>query len=164
MRFLSLFSLLCLFALLALYCKSEKTCKYKPAPIFEKNLPHVQQYNFEKQGQQSLESILLDNGVLLEVEQDVCEQSVQEYRFKVMGDYSQFADSMWIKESVRQLVYLSTLSPKQMPLKAWADIIELRRNEMRLGEDREVQPGIFVRIDRVLSPDQSTLRLIFSQQ
>lgn len=150
--------------LLLFSCASEKVCKYKPAPVFEAGLPHVLQYNFEKQGAQSLESLLLDTGIHLEISQDVCEKTRQEYRFMVQGDFSQFPDSMWLKEATRQLVFLSSFSPKQAPLKAWADVIELRRGEMRLGEDREVEPGVFVRVDRVLSPERSTLLLVFSQQ
>jgi len=145
-------------------CKNEKTCKYKPAPVFEAGLPHVLQYNFEKQGSQSLESLMLDTHVLLEIHQDVCEQTRQEYRFTVQGDYSKYPDSLWLKEASRQLVFLSTFSPKQAPLKAWADMIELRRPDMRLGEDREVEKGVFVRVDRIVSPEQSTMLVVFSQQ
>jgi hypothetical protein len=150
--------------LLLICCQTPKTCKYKPAPVFEAGLPHVLQYNFEIQGQQSLESLMLDTNVLLEISQDVCTETRQEYRFKVQGDYSQFPDSLWLKEATRQLVFLSSFSPKQAPLKAWADIIEMRRGEMKLGEDREVEPGVFVRVDRVVSPEQSTLLLVFSQK
>ena len=145
-------------------CQTKPTCKYKPAPVFEAGLPHVLQYNFEIQGQQSLESLMLDTNVLLEISQDVCTETRQEYRFKVQGDYSQYPDSLWLKEATRQLVFLSSFSAKQAPLKAWADIIEMRRGEMKLGEDREVEPGVFVRVDRVVSPDQSTLLLVFSQK
>jgi hypothetical protein len=145
-------------------CQSNKKCKYKPAPVFEQQLPHIVQYNFEQQGTQSLESILLDTKVLLEIHQDVCDYTRQEYRFKVKGDYTAFPDSMWQKEAVRQLVFLSTFSSKQASLKAWADIIEERRRDMRLGEDMEVQSGIFIRIDRILSPEESTLLLVFRQE
>lgn len=156
----------CLFFSLTtlLACETKKTCKYKPAPIFEAGLPHVVQYNFEVQGQQSLESLLLDTNVLLEISQDVCIETRQEYRFRVQGDFSKFPDSLWLKEATRQLVFLSSFSQKQAPLKAWADIIELRRSDMKLGEDREVEPGVFVRVDKVVSPEQSTLLLVFSQK
>lgn len=149
---------------LAAGCGSEKTCKYKPSPVFEEGLPHVSEYHFEKQGTQSLESLMLDTGVLLEISQDICNESRQEYRFNVKGNFSQFPDSLWLKEATRQLVFLSSFSPKQSALKAWADVIEQRRSEMRLGEDREMEPGIFVKVDRVVSPEESTLVLIFSQK
>lgn len=144
-------------------CENTTKCKFKPEPIFEANLPHVAQYNFEKQGQESLESLLLDTDVLLEIGQQVCNESRQEFRFTVQGEFQGFADSMWLKEAVRQLVFLSTFSPKQAPLKAWADVLEERRTNMRLGEDTEIQPGVKARVDRVVSPKESTLILILSQ-
>lgn len=145
-------------------CESTTKCKYKPEPIFEKNLPHVLQYNFEKQGNESLESLLLDTQVLLEISQDVCNATRQEYRFTVKGDFRQYADSLWMKEAVRQLVFLSSFSPKQAALKAWADVLEQQRLEMRLGQDHQVEAGVSVRIDRVLSPEQSTLLVVLAQQ
>lgn len=148
---------------LLIACESTTKCQYKPEPIFEKNLPHVLQYNFEKQGNESLESVLLDTNVLLEISQEVCNATRQEYRLTVQGDFRQYADSLWLKEAVRQMVFLSSFSPKQAPLKAWADVLEERRGEMRLGQDHDVQPGVSVRIDRVVSPEQSTLLIVLSQ-
>ena len=108
-------------------CQNPSTCKYKPEPIFAKDLPHVVQYNFEKEGSQSLESLMLDRGILLEVGQEVCGDTKQEFRFTVKGDYSTQPDSFWLKEASRQFVFLSSFSPKQAALKDWGDIIELRR-------------------------------------
>jgi hypothetical protein len=145
-------------------CQNKPSCKFKPEPIFSKDLPHVVQYNFEKEGSQSLESLLLDRGVLLEIGQEVCGETRQEYRFTVQGDYAAQPDSFWMKEASRQFVFLSSFSPKQAALKDWGDMIEQRRAEMRLGQDREVQPGIFVRVDRIVSPEQATLLVVFSQK
>ncbi|MFN4080217.1 MAG: hypothetical protein ACK4NS_04910 [Saprospiraceae bacterium] len=134
-----------------------KKCRYKPGPVFSARLPHVIQYNFEREGAQSLESVLLDTGILLEVEQEVCDLTQQEFRFGVKGDYSKYADEAWLQEAVRQLVFLSTLSPAQVPLKIWADAIEDARTQMRLGEEYELQPGIYVSVDKVLGAQESVL-------
>jgi hypothetical protein len=151
-------------AITVISCKQKASCKYKPEPIFTKDLPHITQYNFEKEGSQSLESVLLDRGILLEIGQEVCGNTFQEYRFTVQGDYSAHPDSFWMKEASRQFVFLSSFSPKQAPLKDWGDIIEQRRTEMILGQEREVQPGIFIKVDRILSPEQATLLVLFSQK
>ncbi|MCS7035447.1 MAG: hypothetical protein RMJ33_12000 [Saprospiraceae bacterium] len=145
-------------------CSTSPKCPYKPEPIFSKDLPHVVEYRFERQGAQSLESLLLDTQVLLEIGQEVCRDTRQEFRFTVPGDYSRFPDSMWLKEAARQLVFLSSFSPKQAPLKAWADALEAARPAMRLGEEAELQPGIYARVDRIVSPEQSTLLLILAQR
>jgi hypothetical protein len=157
------YCLLGVMSLLLIHC-SEPKCKFKPAPIFSEKLPHVQQYKFEQEGQQSLESLYLDTQVLLEVYQNVCEQTFQEYKFTVMGDFSTYHDSLWLKEAARQFVFLSTLSPQQRPLKEWADIIEERRESTKIGEDREVQPGIFIKIDRIVSQDKGQLLITFAQK
>ncbi|MCB0524332.1 MAG: hypothetical protein H6576_17355 [Lewinellaceae bacterium] len=145
-------------------CENKKTCKFKPEAMFSKELPHITDYNYEVEGAQSLESIMLDRGILLEISQDVCDETRQEFRFSVPGNFTAQPDSFWLKEATRQLVYLSTFSEKQIALKSWADIIELRRQEMKLGQDREMEPGIFVRVDKVTNPDQATLIVVLSQQ
>ncbi len=151
--------------LLALFgCSTAPKCPYKPEPIFSQDLPHVVAYRFERQGTQSLESLLLDTQVLLEIGQEVCRHTRQEFRFTVSGDYSRFPDSLWLKEAARQLVFLSTFSPKQAPLKAWADVLEAARPAMRLGEEKELQPGVFAQVDRIVSPEQSVLILILAQR
>ena len=151
-------------ALFAACQSGPQPCKFKPSPVFEANQPGVRAYNFEVQGTQSLESVLLETGTLLEINQEVCQQTRQEYRFTVRGDFSAIADSSWMKEATRELVYLSSLSPKQQPLRAWADIIENNRSTMRLGEAKTVQPGISVSVDKVLSPEQGTLVVVFFQE
>jgi hypothetical protein len=138
-------------------CDATPACPFKPMPIFESGLPHVKIYNFEKQGTQSLESLYLDADVHIEIYQNVCPSTTQEFKFMVKGDFRHFPDSMWMKEAVRQFVFLSSLSPKQKALKDWADIVELRRGDMKLGEEREVQPGVFVKIDKVVGPDRGDL-------
>ncbi|MEO6760286.1 MAG: hypothetical protein ABIO24_12585 [Saprospiraceae bacterium] len=150
--------------LLLLGCQTDHRCKYKPEPVFAAGLPHISAYNYEVQGSQSLESVLLDDKVLLEINQDVCDHTRQEFRITVPGDRRQIPDSLWLKEAARQMVVLSALSPKQSPLKAWGDIIEERRPEMKLGEDYPVQSGITIRVDRILSPEQSVLLIVLGQE
>ena len=150
--------------LFAAACKTDKRCKYKPEAVFEAGLPHVTAYNFEVQGAQSLESILLDGKLLLEIHQEVCDHTRQEFRFTVPGDRRSYPDSLWLKEAARQMVVLSALSPQQAALKTWGDVIESRRPEMKLGEDFTVQSGITVRVDRILSPEQSVLLVVLAQE
>lgn len=145
-------------------CQTEKKCKYKPEPVLSKDLPGVLQYNFEVQGTESLESVFFQNQVLLELHQEVCDKTQQEYKFTVKGDYSAFADSLWMREAVRQLTWLSTLSERQAPLREWAGILEANRPAMRLAEDHEIQPGVAVKVDKVVSPEQSVLLVTFAQK
>ena len=159
--------LIMLSPLIFLACEDNKTCAYKPSPIFQEDLPHIEQYKYEESGVQSLESIWLDRGMLLEVYQEVCNTSRQEYRFTVPGptdDFRAWADSLWFKEASRQLVFLSSLSQKQAPLKSWGDVIEQARPMMKLAEPFEVEQGVFVKVDKVLAEDQTTLLVELYQE
>ncbi len=139
-------------------CGTKKICKYKPSAIFQEGLPHMQDYSYETQGQESREAFMTDRGVFVEIFQEVCETTRQEYRFTAPGEqFLQLPDSVWMKEASRELVFLSSFSPQQAPLKAWADLIEATRPQMRMGEEIEVNPGFFVRVNKVASPDKGTL-------
>ncbi|MGI9158500.1 MAG: hypothetical protein ACR2K1_01975 [Saprospiraceae bacterium] len=148
-------------------CETAERCKYRPAPIFEAGLPNVDRYQYEQKGRQSLESLALSTGVLLDIFQDVCDQTRQEYRFTVPAPGAQYAqrpDSLWMKEASRQLFFLSTLSPKQAPLRAWADALEKARPDMKLGAPYSIGEGITISVDRVLGAEQSTLLVVFYQE
>jgi hypothetical protein len=145
-------------------CVGEQKCPFRPAPIFSAGLPRVVQYQFEEQGRFSLESVLFDNGMLMEVEQDICTISVQDYRFKVMGDYSAYPDSLWLREAVLQFNFLSKLSDAHTPLRMWALRIDEVRSDMKLGQEAEVAENIFVSVDRVVGSEESTLLVRFAQR
>lgn len=146
-------------------CDGKKICKYKPSPIFEAGLPHVQEYSYEVKGPQSREALMTDRGVFVEIYQEVCETTRQEYRFTVPGaDFAQLPDSLWLKEASRQLVFLGSFSPKQASLLTWAEVLETARPQMRLAEDHEVERGIVARVDKIISPDKATLILVFAEK
>jgi hypothetical protein len=163
-RFSLLYPALLLQALLLAGCAGEQKCPFRPSPIFSAGLPRVVQYQFEEQGRYSLESVLFDNGVLLEVEQDICTNSVQDYRFKVMGDYSAYPDSLWLREAVLQFNFLSRLSETHTPLRMWAARIDEVRSDMKLGREAEIAENIFVKVDRIVGPEASTLLVQFAQR
>ncbi len=147
-------------------CREEpKNCRFgKPKPIFSNDLPRVKAHEFEGKTTTSEERVAFDTGLELEIVQSGCETIRQEFRFFTAGDYRTFADSVWMKEAVRQLVFLSSLSPKQAQLRPWADAIEESRHSMKLGEEKALQPGILAKIDRVVGADRATLVLVLSQE
>lgn len=155
---------LLLSAYIAVGCARAQKCKYRPSPIFAAGLPRVVQYQFEEEGRYSLESVLFDTGVLLEVEQDICTNSVQDYRFKVMGDYSAYPDSLWFREAVLQFNFLSRLSASHEPLRMWAARIDEVRSDLKLGQEAEVAENIFITVDKVVGPEESTLLVRFAQR
>ncbi len=158
-------SLVILFAVLLACKNSEPKCRFgEPTPILSDKLPHVKLHEFEKKGGESVESVIFDNQVALEIAQSGCESIRQEFRFAAPGDRRQVADSLWAKEAVRQLVFLSSLGPKQAPLRAWADALEKARPDMKLGEETSLGGGVVAQVNKVAGADQSVLTLVFSQK
>ncbi|MCC7505395.1 MAG: hypothetical protein IT259_08845 [Saprospiraceae bacterium] len=143
---------------LAAACGGKKICPYKPSPIFEEGLPHIEDYSYEAQGEQSREAFMTDRGIFVEIYQEVCEKTRQEYRFTAPGEgFLQMPDSIWLKEASRELVFLSSFSEKQAPLKQWADLIETSRPDIRMGQETELNPGIFVKVNKVAAADKGML-------
>ncbi len=144
---------------------STKECVLgKPQAIFSSDMAGIAQHHFERVEQESLEELILERGVYVTIRQSGCEKLKQEFQFKVQGDYTAVADSMWFKEAVRQFYHLGNLSDKTAGLKMWASAIELARSEMRLAEPKQVEDGIYVQVDKIVGPEESTLRVILSQQ
>lgn len=55
------------------------------------------------------------------------------------------------------MVFLSSFSEKQAPLKQWADLIETSRPDIRMGQETELNPGIFVKVNKVAAADKGML-------
>jgi hypothetical protein len=135
-----------------------------PSAMFTPDMSGVVQHHFEVKDRESVEELMLERGILVKVLQTGCTELRQEFQFQVPGDYSQFPDSMWLKEAVRQFYQLGNLSEKTTGLKTWASVMENARSEMRLTEPIEVEKNIFVQVDKVVSPESSTLRVVLLQK
>lgn len=133
--------------------------------MFSKSLPHVKAHEFELlNSTEAEERIAFDSGLELEIAQSGCDAIRQEFRFFTSGDYRAFPDSAWAREAVRQLVFLSSLSAAQAPLKPWADALETVRPNLKLGETTPLAPDVSTKIDRIVSPDRATMIVVFSQE
>jgi hypothetical protein len=135
-----------------------------PQAIFSKDLAGVTDHHFEVKGQESLEELMLERGVYLKVYQTGCEELRQEFQFLVQGDYASYPDSLWLREAVRQFYHLGNLSEKTAGLKMWASAIEAVRTDMRMAEPKQLDQNIYVQVDKVVSAEESTLRVILLQK
>ena len=146
-------------------CADSQACVLgEPKAIFGLQLPGVTGHSFESKGQESLEEVTFDNQMYLSVRQSGCDALRQEFQFKVAGDFSSYPDSLWTSEAVKQFYFLSRLSETQAGLKQWAAAIEQTRREMKLGEPYQLDQNIYVQIDRIISSDESTLRVVLNQK
>jgi hypothetical protein len=155
-------SLLCLCA-----CENIGTKKCPlgaPSAIFDPQVKGIEKHHFEVKGQESLEELVLERGVYLQIMQSGCDQLRQEFQFQVPGNYANFPDSLWVKEAVRQFYYLGNLSEKSAGLKMWASAIESVRTDMRIAEPKQLDQNIYVQIDKIAGAEESTLRVVLLQK
>ena len=139
-------------------------CQYgKPQPVFSNQTPRVVQHNFTIRALQGIEQVVFDNKTKLELIQKGCDDIRQEFVFEIPGSFSSQPDDFWIQRAVAQFRFLSALDPQYADLQLWAQAIEANAPQMKLGENTQVQPGFFVKINRIVSTDYVILTVEFSQ-
>ena len=158
--FTAILSLLFLFS-----CKSETgKCKYgDPVAIFSDTMEMVKKHHFEVKEKTGIEFVTFKNGLLLEVEQSGCNTITQQYTFEIMGNFSKMEDAFWKVLAIKNFALLATLSPKLSSLNAWAQAMDNVQDKLKLAEPIEVDKGIFIRLDKVVSADRAMLVVQLSQ-
>jgi hypothetical protein len=142
-------------------------CEYgDPTPIFNPEAETVVNHNFMKTGTEGLEAVQFENGVFLEIFQSGCEKVRQEFRFRLPRPENTDLEndpSFWKEVALQQLSYLGSMGPEYQPFQMWAQALG-NTEEFKLAESREVQPGFFMKIDRILGDNSTTLLIILSQE
>ncbi len=141
-------------------------CRFgQPKPIFSDQLSGITEHRFEAKGQQAQERLRFSNGLALELLQSGCNSIQQEFRFLLLPSEEPVAESVdWLGKSAELLQYLSSLSEEHMGFAQWAQIIESQKSQLKLGQQVEVQPHIFVMVDRIKMGNENLLIVELSQQ
>lgn len=154
--------------ILALGCNNSNDpfadCRYKqPEPIFTSELEKVENHSFKMKGLQAIENLRFESGVGLTIVQSGCNAITQEYEFRIPGTFKGQEDHFWIEKVIEQFQYFSKLSPNYIAFNAWTQAIEGIQSEIQLGQFAELQPGYFIKIDKVLSSDHAILMLTLTE-
>jgi hypothetical protein len=164
-RSVALFFSSIIFLLFLFSCKSETgKCKFgDPVAIFSDTMEMVKKHHFEVKDKTGIEFVTFKNGLLLEVEQSGCNTITQQYTFEIMGNFAKMEDAFWKVLAIKNFALLATLSPKLNSLDAWAQAMEGVQDKLKLAEPVEVDKGIFIRLDKVVSADRAMLVVQLSQ-
>ena len=139
-------------------------CKYgSPKAIFSDAVPQITAHSFKIFNKEGIELVRFDNGMVLELIQSGCNEIVQSFKFRIPGDHRAKNALDWVDEAVNQLRYLGGLDEKFASLAFWGNEIEQRKSEIKLGARHDIQQGFKVKIDKVLSTNESILLLELSQ-
>ena len=147
-------------------CKTDNgKCKYgDPVAIFSDTMQVVKKHHFEIKDKTGIEYVALKTGLLLEIEQSGCNTINQQFTFELPGDFSKMDDAFWKTLAAKNFILLSNASLKLQPFSAWADAINKVKDTLKLAESMEVERGIHIRIDKILSPDRAMLVVQLSQE
>ena len=138
-------------------------CKYgKPQPVFPNSYSEVDSQYFEIKGMSGLEKVWFVNGLYIELLQEGCDKARQVFHFRLKGNFSRWED--WLQLSASQLEYLSAISEKHLELGMWAQAIRQHKEQIPLDEKVEIQPGYFVKVDKVLGADYVILIVEVGEQ
>lgn len=140
-------------------------CKYgQPIAIFNPAIPSLANHQFVLESTASTESLLFKDGLELTLIQSGCDDRVQEFQFKLKGKYQDRTNTFWVEKTLDLLQKLGRLGPDYQVFNAWAEALSLQSDQILLGQSIEVQPGFFVRIDKILSQEHAILLLILSEK
>ena len=140
-------------------------CKYKqPEAVFSNSLSNVNEHTFNIEGTTGHERLTFENGIGLELFQSGCNEIVQDFRFQIPGKFRVDEPQIWVKMAIDQLKYMGDLSEKHQAMLIWAQMMEQAQSEIVTGQAYELQPSIFVKVDRILSNNQVLLTLELSQR
>ena len=139
-------------------------CKLpKPTAIFANN-NNVTNHQFNIKGLLGTETATFRNGVDLELIQSGCEKINQEFKFKFAGKHADKNADFWVKEAITQFRYMAGLSPNLVHFGDWASAIEVNASKLKMGQETEVAPTIYITIDKIVSSDVTLLLVLLSNK
>lgn len=140
-------------------------CRYgAPEPIFHASLPAVARHDFQLLKGQGIEQLAFKDGLELEVLQSGCEYIEQEFRFRQAGKFQKAPPDFWIDEAARIFNRLGSLGPEYLSYYSLAQAIDEQAGRIRLGQDIELQPGFFFKMEPISAADETTLVVRLSER
>ncbi len=153
-------------------CKNSENkgkCKYgKPQAIFTDSMPTVRKHFFQIKDETGVEMVVFPKDLFVEIEQSGCNEIKQQFTFFLKGDFKDATDEDWKTLSVKFFRDFAAISPEKLNgFNFWADAIENDGKEIKLAEPHLIKQDIgtrFVRIDKIVSPEKSTLVIQLSSK
>lgn len=164
-------------------CKSEESstkndCPYgEPRPILIENAVGVSDYSFEVNGQNSIETAMVEDTFLMTnrfkftLLQSGCESIKQEYRFELPpADYSQNLDSFFVQRAAEGLKVIAERNPQSADsfIPNFAFELFYSAGNVPLNQplpvDGEVAPGLLFAIRKIANEQEGIVSVEFFQQ
>lgn len=151
-------------------CENDKAdtyfanCRYgEPEAIFNASLPGVIEHDFRLKTKEGVERLRFDSGKELTIVQAGCDSIRQDFQFYLPGSFPKADSGYWVEKAVEEFQQLGRLGNEYMMFSSWAQAIAAAGASLQLTESIEIQPGFYVRIDRVVSQDHANLLVTLSE-
>jgi hypothetical protein len=155
--------------------EAENICTYgEPTPILSAETAGVSEYNFTAKDSSGMETALLTDTFLLTKNlrftliQSGCKNIKQEFRFELpSADYSMQADSFFVERAAEGLRILGekSVSTSQSFIPDFAFVLYTNAAYVPLNQelevDKETAPGVFFKINKIVSTNEATISLEF---
>ena len=140
-------------------------CQYgAPKAIFNAQISKVQEHTFQLNAQAAIEKVKFEGGVALELIQSGCERPKQEFQFTIPTSTNSFKDEDWLMMGVDLLGFMGSIDPALQPLLLWKAALEVEINQLKIGLPHQLEPGFFVKMDKVAAMDAGLLILTLYQE
>jgi len=145
-----------------------ENCRYgEPKAIFDTEMEEVKSHQFRIKQKEGVENVSFTDGTELTIFQSGCDYIKQQFQFEMAVTNDSTDTSLpeyWIAATINVFQKLGSMGPDFFSYSSWAQAIAERAADFKLAEFLEVQPGFFVKIDRIESSDSHTLLVTLSEE
>lgn len=140
-------------------------CQYgAPKAIFNAQIPKVEQHIFQLNAQSAIEKVQFDGGIALELIQSGCEKPKQEFQFTIPTSTRTFKDEDWLMMGIDLFAFMGNLAPELQPFLLWQGALKDKVNQLKVGLPHQLEPGFFVKMDKVARGDSGLLIMTLYQE
>ncbi len=135
-----------------------------PKAIFNPQIPKVEAHTFQLNTQSAVEKVQFDGGIALELIQSGCEKPKQEFQFTIPTSTSSFKDGDWLMMGLDLFAFMGNLAPELQPFLLWQGALKDKIGQLKIGLPHQLEPGFFVKMDKVAAADSGLLIMTLYQE
>lgn len=158
-----------LFSILLFSCSENKPkevndfsdCKYSiPTPVFSTSNKAIETTAFEVVDRKGIENVIFKNKLKLELVQSGCNEVKQDFTFIVPMVNKSADQQFWLYQAEQLLRFLGNSDMSLVQFGEWSNVIKELIPEMYLGQEKEIQTGYFVTIDKIDGGEETIIKIV----
>jgi len=135
-----------------------------PKAIFKSTIPKIKVHAFQLNATSAVEKVQFDGGIALELIQSGCEKPKQEFQFTIPTSTTAFKDEDWLMMGIDLFAFMGNLAPELQPFLLWQGALKDKIGQLKIGLPHQLEPGFFVKMDKVAAADSGLLVMTLYQE